>query len=705
MSDETKSPLIVGGELILYGYVGGSPHDEWFKGFTGQHVVDALAELEGDITVRINSGGGSVWDGLATYNALAGYDGNVTVKIDGVAASAASFIMLAGTEVIAPASSLIMIHNASSITVGDAADHEHTAEMLRKIDQQITEMYAAKSGKSFADCAKLMDAETWFTGTEAVEHGLADTTGVANANDEDDNEAAATAAASFPYEIYAQTPDALRGAASAVTMATRDALATAGLRLRGQPTAAQRPKPAASAAPPTPTEAPIMSKDAATPKKADTPVDAKAIAANAVKAERERVSGIQAACKAAKMSEKFTADMIDSDISLADAREKIINTLADNDNETIDNRTRVEMGADSVDKFKSGVEKALMSKAGIEGGERNEFTSLTLLDIARMSLSQRNIKVRGDRMEVAKVALNPHMAGYHSTDDFVEILGNVAERSMLRGYGESPETYSRFTARGTLSDFKIATRIDIGEFPELKEVPEGAEYKAATVSERKAMLQLATYGRKIAFTRQAIINDDMDLFSRLPRKMGRAASRTVGNLVWAIITGNVTLDDGIKLFHADHNNLASSGGAPSVATLTKMKTAMALHKDDDDIVTALNIRPEFLVVPVALESTGSVLVASEFDPSKTQRVPNPHRSTLAVLSDGRLDAHSAAAWYGFANPNTTDTIEVSYLDGNDQPVLERRDGWDVDGVEMKVRLDAGVSALDYRGAYKNPGAA
>ena len=132
---------------------------------------------------------------------------------------------------------------------------------------------------------------------------------------------------------------------------------------------------------------------------------------------------------------------------------------------------------------------------------------------------------------------------------------------------------------------------------------------------------------------------------------------------------------------------------------------MALQKDPDDLATALNITPAYMLVPKALEAQALVLAQSQFDPSKTTaRVPNPHTGTYEVITDARLDADSSTAWYMAAAAGANDTIEVSYLDGNDSPVLDSRAGWSVDGVEMKVRIEAGASPLDHRGLYKNAGA-
>ena len=135
-----------------------------------------------------------------------------------------------------------------------------------------------------------------------------------------------------------------------------------------------------------------------------------------------------------------------------------------------------------------------------------------------------------------------------------------------------------------------------------------------------------------------------------------------------------------------------------------MQTAMKLQKDADEIASALNIRAKYLLVPVALETTTKTLVASAVDPSKTNNTPNPIHNTVEVLSDARLDQDSASKWYGAADQNRHDTIEVSYLDGNQNPTLESRDGWNVEGKEFKVRIDAGVTALSEKGLYQNPGA-
>jgi hypothetical protein len=364
------------------------------------------------------------------------------------------------------------------------------------------------------------------------------------------------------------------------------------------------------------------------------------------------------------------------------------------------------MGADIVmgdaprDKFRAGATTAILARAGLGSFERsNEFNGYTLYELARASLERCGVKTAGrGKMEVVAAAFT------HSGSDFPNLLANIAEKAMLKGYEEAEETFQSWTSKGNLPDFKQAKRVDLNTFPALDQVPDGGEYKYATIGERGETIQLATYGKMFSITRQAIINDDLDAFSKIPRRMGRSAVRTVGNLVYAVLTGNPTMADGVALFHATHANLPT-GAVISTTSVDAMRVAMG--KQTDGVAAALNIRLSRLIVPIALEGTAKVVATSEFEvgaSTKNNTVPNSVRGTFQVVSDARLDVASAAVWYGAGDPAMHDTVEVAYLDGVETPTLEQQSGWTVDGVEFKVRLDAGVKALDHRALAKNVGA-
>ena len=306
-----------------------------------------------------------------------------------------------------------------------------------------------------------------------------------------------------------------------------------------------------------------------------------------------------------------------------------------------------------------------------------------------------NISTKGmDKMAVVAAAFT------HGTSDFTNLLADVATKSMLKGYDEAEETFQSWTSVGNLPDFKAAKRVDLNTFPSLAQVEPGAEYKYATIGDRGETIQLATYGSLFSITRQAIVNDDLDVFTRLPNKMGRAAIRTVGNLVYAVLSGNPTMGGGTALFHANHSNLLTAA-ALGTASVDALDAAMAKQKDPTG--NTLNIGLAYIIVPRALKGAAMQVANSEFEVgagSKTNTAPNWMRGAFEVIADARLDAVSASNWYGAANPNQFDTIEVAYLDGQTAPTLEQQGGWTVDGVEFKVRIDAGVKALDWRGLAK-----
>lgn len=163
--------LLVGGVLLLYGDVG-DPWG-WGDGFTPEQVAAALAEHgPGPVTARLNSGGGRAFDGLAIYSLLKSHDGEVTIQVDGIAASAASLIAMAGTLEMRDGA-MLMIHDAAAVTFGNAAEHERQADTLDKLSAQYAGVYARKCGKPVDHCRALMQAETWFSASEAIAEGLA----------------------------------------------------------------------------------------------------------------------------------------------------------------------------------------------------------------------------------------------------------------------------------------------------------------------------------------------------------------------------------------------------------------------------------------------------------------------------------------------------------------------------------------------------
>lgn len=354
---------------------------------------------------------------------------------------------------------------------------------------------------------------------------------------------------------------------------------------------------------------------------------------------------------------------------------------------------------DERDKHRTAMRGAIEARAGlVKMDGANPLRGHSLTEMARACLVQAGVRdVPGDKMGMIALAFT------HSTSDFPLLLANVAQKSMLKGYDEAPETFQQWTSAGTLPDFKIMSSVDIGSFPALRQVAEGGEYKYITIGERREQRVLATYGERFSITRQAIINDDLGAFTAIPRKMGRAAIRTVGNLAYAVLTANAAMADTIALFHASHANLLDAAGI-NTASVDAMRVKMALQKDIGQTTGALNIPLAMLVVPKALEGAAKQVRDAEYEvgaSAKNNTTPNYVRGTFDVVADARLDASSATVWYGVADPAAFDTVVIDYLDGVQSPTLEQQAGWSVDGVELKVRMDAAAKALDWKTMARN----
>ncbi len=151
---------------------------------TPQLFKDELNAGSGDITVWINSPGGDCVAAAQIYNMLMDYKGNVTVKIDGIAASAASVIAMAGTKVLVSPVSMLMIHNPMTMAFGNKAEMERAIEMLGSVKDSILNAYEIKTGMSRAKLSHLMDAETWMDANKAIELGFADELMTRNATED-----------------------------------------------------------------------------------------------------------------------------------------------------------------------------------------------------------------------------------------------------------------------------------------------------------------------------------------------------------------------------------------------------------------------------------------------------------------------------------------------------------------------------------------
>lgn len=359
----------------------------------------------------------------------------------------------------------------------------------------------------------------------------------------------------------------------------------------------------------------------------------------------------------------------------------------------------VTMGEAESDKFRAAAQDAVLMAAGIPVADAapgaQELRGHSMVELAREALQREGLKANfGDNMELARQAIN-------STSTFPAIMSNLANKSVMVGFNEAKTTYQIWAGKGSNRDFKEAARVALSEAGNLELVPEGGQFPHDSLGEASARTKVATYGKLFSLTRQAIINDDLGLFSKIATKYGSAAKRLVNKMVYAQLTGNVKMQDNVALFDSKHGNVAATGEALSVKAIAKAITAMRRQKGITGDAT-LNITPKYLVVPPELEMTAYQIVNSTAAVDGVNSgVVNPYKGRFVVVADAELT--DPDAWYLVADASQHDTIEVTYLNGVETPRLETRQGFDVDGIEYKVAFDCGVSALDFRGVFKNAG--
>lgn len=460
--------------------------------------------------------------------------------------------------------------------------------------------------------------------------------------------------------------------------------------------------PAAPAQTPAPPPAP--SAEPAERRSAEPPaVDTEAIAARAREAERERVGTIYALAGRLGLERAFADDIVKRGIDLDQARREILDKVAAGAEQT---RTFPHVsvplgGRDERITRRDAVANALLHRYSPTlfalAEPAREYRGMSLLELAREFLASSGVNVRGlSRDEIATRSLQ-------STSDFPEVLAAVTNKTLRQAYETYPRTFTPFCRQVLATDFKAMNRVQIGEAPQLLKVNESGEFKRGAIAESKESYRIETYGRVVGITRQVLINDDLDAFTRIPAMYGTAIATLESDVVWGVITANAAMADGVALFHATHKNLASSGVAPSVTAIGDARAAMAKQTGLDK-KTVLNVRPAFLIVPAALELAAEQLIAQNLVPAKTGDVVPQSIRTLTPISEPRLDTASATAWYLAASPAQIDTVEYAYLEGQQGAYIETRNGFDVDGVEIKCRLDFGAKAIDWRGLYKNAGA-
>lgn len=431
----------------------------------------------------------------------------------------------------------------------------------------------------------------------------------------------------------------------------------------------------------------------------------------AAEAERKRGVTIRAMGKKVGLDDEFIDGLIERGISPSDASAAMIDKLAERQGaDQPETRNSQATGAQDVaiiEAKRSAMQNALLNRCNPSiklEDEAREFRGMRLLDLARESIITVGGNTRGMMpQEIARAALGCdrqayRAAGMHATSDFPLLLGGAVNRTLRDAYAQAPQTWRPLGQQTTVPDFREVTRAALGDISALEEVKEHGEYKYGKLEEEGAPIRVAKFGKIIAITWEAVINDDLGALTRIPKAYGQAAAQTESNLVWNLLLSNPNFTDGKAIFVAEHGNLAGAGGAINTATLGAARAAM--RKQQSKAGAFLNIEPRYLVVGPDKELEAYQYTSSQYVPAKNSDINDSRNTALIVIVDGRITGNQ---WYLYTEPGLIDTFEYAYLEGEPGVFTETREGFEVDGVEIKARLVFGAGWIDYRGAYKNPG--
>jgi hypothetical protein len=323
------------------------------------------------------------------------------------------------------------------------------------------------------------------------------------------------------------------------------------------------------------------------------------------------------------------------------------------------------------------------------------FYGLTMPEIARDMLKRSGVSTVG--MTPATLITR----ALHTTSDFSLILGDTVNRTLRAAYQSAPSGVKMLAKQSNARDFRAKRRLQLSEAPLPEKVSEAGEFTSGTLAEAEETYKLDTFGRIIAVSRQALINDDLGAFTDLSARIGVAAADFESQFLVDLLVKNAaagpTMSDGRNLFHADHGNVGAAG-APGLATFSEARQLMRRQKGLSGRI--ISVTPRYVMVPPELETVAEEALAT-IAPTRTDDV-NVFSGKFALVVEPRLT--NATRWYVTAAPAEIDGLEYAYLDGAPGPQIESRNGFELDGVQIKVRLDFGAGFVDWRGWFTNAGA-
>jgi hypothetical protein len=377
----------------------------------------------------------------------------------------------------------------------------------------------------------------------------------------------------------------------------------------------------------------------------------------------------------------FLTDMLDRSVTVRSGRTDMHNT------NTLDN----------PETFQRAAAEALyvrIAPNSTPSPQARAYVGLSLPDIARECLHRAGVSTMG------MAAPSLVTRALQTTSDYPALLANLMNKSLRDAYQVAPSGIRRIARETTANDFRAKSRIQLDHSSfTLSQVSEAGEYQYGSFIDTAESYSIATYGKIFPISRQALINDDLGGLGDITRRLGLAAAEFERQQLVSLLLANsglgATMADGHPLFYAAHNNIATS----AVLGVDSLSAARLLMRGQTGPGGGLiDATPAFILVPSALETIGDQLTVT-INPVVVAEV-NPFSRLVAIVEPRFTDA---ARWFLAADPALLPCVEFAYLAGAPGPQCETRVGFDVDGIETKVRLDYGCGIIEHRGLVTNAG--
>jgi HK97 family phage prohead protease len=354
--------------------------------------------------------------------------------------------------------------------------------------------------------------------------------------------------------------------------------------------------------------------------------------------------------------------------------------------------------SDPVDVTRAGMQDALVSRMSGRDPTSDmgrNFRSMSMIEMSRYAMRQRG-EQRVDFMSTTEIAKR-----MMTTSDFPMLLQNSGNRVLMDAFGAAPNPLKTLARKTTVDDFRAKYSVKVGAKADFQEVLEDGLYTYGGVLESYENYKIGKWGKIFSFSFESVVNDDLGAFANFTKTMGDLSAETEARLLVELLTANdgagPKMTDGKYLFSSDHGNVADQGSVISIETLSSARLAMRTQKHLNGTTLAPTV-PNTLLVGAEKETEADTILAA-LTAAKTNDV-NPFSGKLTSAVEPRITGNQ---WYVFADPALAPVLEYAYLTGFEGPQFETREGFERDGIQMKVRLMFGCGAVDHRGVYRNGG--